>query len=146
MAIGETSAGRQSPFERLLDELDEEEPPARGDAPAGAQNRWPRASAAPLDPLAFQSGAVETLYAESTSGRETADSPAKPVRTPDIDEIEAELAAAKTLDDLRRLRRRCALSAHPDRVGPLERPLAEKRMAEVNAAIDRAIKQRRFKP
>jgi hypothetical protein len=146
MAIGETSAGRQSPFERLLDELDEEEPPPRDDAPAGAQNLWPRASAAPLSPLAFQSGAIETLYAESTGGREAAGSPAKPVRPPDFDEIQAELAAAKTLDDLRRLRRRCALSAHPDRVGPLERPLAEKRMAEVNAAIDRAIKQRRFAP
>ena len=149
MAIGETSAGRQSPFERLLDELDEEEPPPRGDAPAGAQNLWPRASAAPLGPLAFQSGAIETLYAESTNGRETADSPAKPeqaFRATDFDEIRAELAAAKSLDDLRRLRRRCALSAHPDRVGPLDRPLAEKRMAEVNAAIDRAIKQRRFAP
>jgi hypothetical protein len=148
MAIGETSAGRQSPFERLLDELDEE-PPPRDDAPAGARNRWPRASAAPLGPPAFQGGAVETLYAESESGRETAGSPAKPekaVRPPDFLEIQTELAAAKSLDELRRLRRRCALSAHPDLVGPLERPLAEKRMAEVNAAIDRAIKQRRFAP
>ena len=148
MAIGETSAGRQSPFERLLDELDEEEPP-RGDAPAGARNRWPRAGAAPLGPLAFQGGAVETLYADSEGARDAATPPEKPERAsppPDFGEIQAELAAAKTLDDLRRLRRRCARAAHPDLVAPLDRPLAEKRMAEVNAAIDRAIKQRRFKP
>jgi hypothetical protein len=153
MAIGETSAGRQSPFERLLDELEEDESalPYSG-VPIGAQRLWPRAGAAPPAPVAFQGGAVEHLYAENASGRETASSPArpenpeKPIAAPEFVEIEAELAAAKSLDELRRLRRRCARSAHPDVVGPQERPQAEKRMAEVNAAIDRAIKQRRFTP
>jgi hypothetical protein len=103
----------------------------------------------PADPIAFQGGDVEHLYAESENGRETASPPAKPeklLRAPDFVEIQAELAAAKSLDELRRLRRRCARSAHPDVVDLRERPLAEKRMAEVNAAIDHAIKQRRFPP
>jgi hypothetical protein len=43
-------------------------------------------------------------------------------------------------DELRRLRRQCALLAHPDRAPDLNRAEAEKFMAEINAAIDEAIK------
>lgn len=149
MAIGESTDGRQSPFERLLDELDEDDSPRQDGAPVGAQNLWPRANDAAFGPIGFQGGAVESLYAEGESAPEVATPPKPPetaFRMPDFDEIRAELAAAKSLDELRRLRRRCARSAHPDLVGPLERPLAEKHMAEVNAAIDRAIKFRRFAP
>ncbi len=147
MAIGEHPAGRQSPFERLLGELDEYDSPAPGKGGAlGAERLWPRASA-PIGQGYLQVGAVENLYAESQSPRENAQPAEKPEKTmaaPNIVEIYAKLAAAKNLDELRRLRRRCALSAHPDRVGPDERPVAEKRMAEINAAIDRAIKAKGF--
>jgi len=147
MAIGEHSAGRQSPFERVLDELDEDDSAAPGKGAAlSAERLWPCASA-PISQGYFQAGAVQNLYAESQSPRESATPAAKlekPFAAPNFMEIQTELAAAKNLDELRRLRRRCARSAHPDLVGPKERPLAEKLMAEVNAAVDRAIKAKRF--
>ncbi|MGO9428797.1 hypothetical protein [Rhodoblastus sp.] len=146
MAIAEHPAGRQSPFERVLDELDEDDSPATGAGAApGADRLWPRASA-PIGQGCLQSGAIENLYAESQIPRETL-APEKPKKTmtaTNFAEIHTELAAAKNLDELRRLRRRCALSAHPDLVAPKERPVAEKFMAEINAAIDRAIKAKRF--
>lgn len=153
MAIGEDFAGRQSPFGRMLDELDEADSDARRNALAGAERLWPGACAAPRGHSYFQTGAVETLYAEtlyaeSQSAPEAAaaEKPRGRGRTPEIADIRRELAAARNLDDLNRLRRRCALAAHPDRVGPLERPMAEKLMAEVNASIDRAIKDKALAP
>ncbi len=147
MAIGEHPAGRQSPFERVLDELDEDDSPATDKGAAlGPERLWPRASA-PIGQGYFQGGAIENLYAESQSPRENlapTEKPKKAIAATNFVEIHAELAAAKNLDELRRLRRRCALSAHPDLVGPKERPVAEKFMAEINAAIDRAIKARGF--
>jgi hypothetical protein len=147
MAIGEDFAGRQSPFELLLDELESDEsPPTGAGVFIGAERLWPRASG-PIGGPYFRVGAIESLYAEGQSVLEPAALPEKPA-TPrlkaSLREIETELAAAKDVAELHRLRRRCALAAHPDRVGPLERPLAEKLMSEVNAAIDRAIKDRRF--
>src|SRR5271166_4772305 len=147
MAIGEHSAGRQSPFERVLDELDEDDSaaPDKG-AALSAERLWPRANV-PVSQSYFQGDAVANLYTESQSARESAAPAAKlekPFAATNFMEIQTELAAAENLDELRRLRRRCARSAHPDLVGSKERPLAEKLMAEVNAAIDRAIKAKRF--
>jgi hypothetical protein len=50
---------------------------------------------------------------------------------------------AHTPQELARLRRRFAAGNHPDRVSPELRPEALAAMAEVNAAIDRALKATR---
>jgi hypothetical protein len=53
----------------------------------------------------------------------------------------AELAGgALTTQELKRMRRRFAAANHPDRVAPEARPEALAAMADVNAAIDRALK------
>ncbi len=143
MSIDQDFGGRQSQFGRMMDELDEAD--TRRSASGGAERLWPGACATPRGHSYFQTGAVESLYAESQSGPYAAAAAEKPENrgpTPDIAAIRRELAAARSLDDLNRLRRRCALAAHPDRVGPLERPMAEKLMAEVNASIDKAIKDK----
>ncbi len=150
MIIGEDFDGRQSTFERMLNELDEADSSGARRSGRGAESLWAGACAPPRGHSFFQTGAVESLYAEALSmeGQTAPDAASMiekatpPALTPTISEIRRELAAARNLDDLRRLRRRCALAAHPDRVGPLERPTAEKLMAEVNAAIDGAIKDK----
>jgi hypothetical protein len=143
MTFGEDIGGRLSPFERLLEALDEEDPPfAEKSVFSGAARLWPHASATPLAD-AFHSGdAVESLYVEALTPEPTPE-PEKPARTDltaDFAEIRQELARPRSLAELRQLRRRCALLVHPDRVAPLQRSLAENFMAEVNAAIDHAIK------
>ncbi len=145
MAKAEKSVRRQSPFERVLDQVEEEAPFGRG-APFGAERLWKRAGATPLDQSFISAGAVEGLYADSAPSGESAlparpERPGKRAMATDFAEIRKELAAARGPEALRRLRRRCALAAHPDRVDPSDRPVAEKFMAEVNAAIDRAIKE-----
>ncbi len=139
----EDFGGRRSPFERLLEALDEEDPPlSEKGGFSGAERLWPRVFAAPLRE-AFHSGeAVEALYVE-TLGPEHFSAPAEPV-TADLAAkfaaIRQQLARTQSLAELRQLRRHCALLLHPDRVAPPHRFLAENFMAEVNAAIDRAIK------
>ena len=56
--------------------------------------------------------------------------------------IREEVRAARDAEDLRRLRRTSALLIHPDRLPPAERAPAEGFMAEINAAIDRAIREK----
>jgi hypothetical protein len=56
--------------------------------------------------------------------------------------IRNELRATRCAEDLKRLRRTCALLVHPDRLPPSERASAERFMAEINAAIDRAIREK----
>jgi len=56
--------------------------------------------------------------------------------------FEAEFSAAAGLDEFRRLRRRYALLLQPDRAPANERAAAEALMAEINAAIDTAIRIR----
>ncbi len=139
MAFGEKFGGRQSPFARLLEALDGDNSPH----PESSFARlWPGASAT-SSRANFPSGdAVESLYVESL-GPEPPPAPAKPLKndlTADFADMRRELARTQTQAGLRQLRRRCALLLHPDRVAPLDRSLAENFMAEVNAAIDRAIK------
>jgi len=139
----EDFGGRPSPFERLLEALDEEDPrlPEKG-AFSDAERLWPRVSTASLRE-AFHSGeAVEALYVE-TLDPEHSSAPTKPVKadlTAQFAAIRQQLARTQTLPELRQLRRHCALLLHPDRAAPLDRFLAENFMAEINAAIDRAIK------
>ncbi len=150
MAIGGERAGRTSPFERMLDDLEDSDLLYRRNAFVGAAALWPGASATPSSECFFQGDAVESLYAESVCAASAAPAgklseKSKKAEHPlDILEILRELAAARSLGELRSLRRRCALAAHPDRVAPMDRPGAEKLMAEVNAAIDRAIKDGDF--
>jgi hypothetical protein len=143
--MAEKSTGRQSPFERVLEQVEEEGPPspfARG-AAYGAERLWKRAGATPLE-QGLPAGAIENLYAEvaprDAPTRPSPEKTGKRVLASDFAEIRKELAAIRGPDQLRRLRRRCALTAHPDRVDPADRSMAEKFMAEINAAIDRAIK------
>ncbi len=135
MAFGEELGGLQSPFARLLKALDADDPPH----PQSSFARlWP--SASPTSSGAnFPSGdTVESLYVESL-GAEPPPAPQNNL-TADFADMRQELARTQTQAGLRQLRRRCALLLHPDRVAPLDRSLAENFMAEVNAAIDRAIK------
>ena len=139
----EVFGARPSPFERLLEALDEEDPPLpEKGAFSDAERLWPRVSTASLRE-AFHSGeAVEALYVE-TLGPEHFSAPAKPGKvdlTVQFAALREQLARTRTLAELRQLRRHCALLLHPDRVAPPHRFLAENCTAEVNAAIDRAIK------
>ena len=139
MAFGEEFGGRQSPFARLLEALDADDPPH---PESGFARLWPGASATSSRANFPSSDAVESLYVESL-GSEPPSAPAKPLKNDlaaDFSDMRQELARTRTQAGLRQLRRRCALLLHPDRVAPLDRSLAENFMAEVNAAIDRAIK------
>jgi hypothetical protein len=150
MALGEDGAGRVSPFERMLDELDEA---SERDVGSGAERLWPRASPLPRAEVFVPGEAVESLYVESGGSEAPTQEPASSPREPfpktrmadlaaEFAELPENLAAARSPDDLRQMRRRFALILHPDRVPPLDRALAEKWMAEVNAAIDCAIRSR----
>ncbi len=94
-------------------------------------------------------GAVAKHYAEHQFVREAEPAP-PPAEHFDLAaraaQIRQEFGKALGLEDLRRLRRRCALLAHPDRAPGLYRGEAEKFMAEINAAIDAAIKSQRGAP
>ena len=136
-------AKAESLFERVLEQIEEEGPHVVRGAAFGAERLWKRAGATPLD-QGFSAGDIERLYADILP-RDAAPFPksgrtGQRVLASDFAAIRQELAAIRCPEELRRLRRRCALTAHPDRVDPADRPMAEKFMAEINAAIDRAIK------
>jgi len=141
-------------FEALLETLDEEGAASSGKgATTGADRLWPRASGAPPAQIYVQGGQLEQLYeierlfAEAQHGaesREPPPAPQKPVeqRSPSILlELIARASGRLNLDELRSLRRQCALALHPDRVAPEQRDRAQQLMAEANAAIDRAMAQ-----
>jgi|GEM_PF-5296943 len=149
----EDFGGRPSPFERLLEALDDEvQPSTEKGAFSAAERLWPRVSSAALREAFHSSEAVESLYVQAldvetfyvdTLGPEHSSAPTKPVKadlTAQFAAIRQQLARTQTLPELRQLRRHCALLLHPDRAAPLDRFLAENFMAEINAAIDRAIK------
>ena len=155
MARDEEDVGRLSPFERMLDELNDA---AEKDEILGVERvAWPGASPVPLGEAFFPGGAVESLYVESDDAERPPPEPSASTSSPrpepspaprkldlaaDFAGLRQELAAARGSGELRQLRRRCALALHPDRVAPLDRALAEKFMAEVNAAIDCAIRDK----
>ena len=56
---------------------------------------------------------------------------------------ELRISAAMTPADLSRLRREFALANHPDRVDPLDRDLATRRMMVANMLIDTELRRRR---
>jgi hypothetical protein len=145
MAVGEEFSGRQSLFQRILDELEEDEATAApGAARIGVDGLWTRA-AFPSGKGFFSGDAPAQPY-EEAENRRAPPSPVEAPKPPPLDDafaaLRRDVAATRCVEDLRRLRRRCALALHPDRVGADERGQAEKFMAELNAAIDRAIRER----
>ena len=144
---------RQSAFETILSELDE---PGGADffrPVAGVERLWTESG----DSGVYRAAPVENFYAENQEPdrRPARVAPEELLATKQIPATEAPMAdkpdfariateiAAADLDQLRHLRRRCALAAHPDRVAPNQRADAERLMALVNASIDNAMRDRR---
>jgi hypothetical protein len=146
MSLDERLRRHESAFERLLDQIESARPAmVRIAAAPGDETLWPRWSEPPRTPL-FGTGAVTALYAEHQPMGEADSAPTLAAEPFDLAaraaQIRHEFGKTRGLDDLRRLRRRCALLAHPDRAPGLDRAAAEQFMAEINAAIDEAIKSR----
>ena len=161
MARGEADGGRLGPFESMLDELEDA---LEKDKFLGVERAiWPRAAPPPRGEVFVSGAAVASLYVESVAAEPPPEDslsensppeslppenlPSLPPAPPkkldlaaDFAGLSQELAAARGPDQLRQLRRRWALILHPDRVPPLDRAQAEKFMAEVNAAVDCAIR------
>lgn len=75
--------------------------------------------------------------------------PPKEPQRPQLSEAEAvaqelNLAAARSIADIKRIRRNFALHNHPDRVSPSKREEATRRMIIANTLIDRALKESAF--
>jgi hypothetical protein len=148
MSLDERFRQRESAFQHLLDRIGSGSPIGGGSFAVGAAGAfggerlrpdWTEPAPAPI----FRAEAIAALYEENQPPSELA--PAAPLRQ-DFDlaaraeQIRRALDKKHDAEALRRLRRQCALLAHPDRAPDLNRAEAEKFMAEINAAIDEAIK------
>ncbi|HUO53739.1 MAG TPA: hypothetical protein VMU18_03285 [Rhodoblastus sp.] len=135
---------RSSAFEQLLERI-ETRAQAGGQIAPPVAEEWlaPRFAGFPGKAFRF-AAAIAAAYGAQQPPEENA--PEKKEPRPSFDllcaRIRADFQGARSADDFRRLRRRCALLVHPDRLPEGERAKAEKFMAELNAAIDRAIKAR----
>jgi hypothetical protein len=98
---------------------------------AGVERLW---SAAP-HARQLPPEAIETFYAEHLPEPGAPTGP----ELPDFEHIAGLISAARSANELHRLRRALALAAHPDRVSAESRAGAERLMAKINAAIDRAL-------
>jgi hypothetical protein len=119
-------------FEDVLAEIEHfeaERPPARPSGPFLAQ----------AGRAAEACAAAQNLYADEQA--QSAAQTNQPARL-NLPDLAAELSRCGASADLRRLRRRCALAAHPDRVAAPDRARAEKWLAEANASIDRALRRK----
>jgi len=96
-----------------------------------------------LGDIATASGYVAATSLANAYGAELAPQSAQPERPADAAaKLKAALGSrAHTTDDLKRLRRRFAAVNHPDRVPSELREEAVAAMAEINAAIDRALRE-----
>lgn len=137
-------------FETLLETLDEEETGGAGaktGAMTGLDRLWPRASAPP--PQFYGQGGqleglyeIERLFAEAPAAEPPAQTSPESCEAwlpIDLITLIARASGRLNLDELRGLRRQCALALHPDRAPPAQRQRAQQLMAEANAAIDRAL-------
>jgi hypothetical protein len=86
--------------------------------------------------------ALSRIYAD-----DTAPTPVPPPPACDRETIAGELHLTPELTarDLERIRREFALANHPDRVAPLNRDLATRRMTLANMLIDQALQDRRHR-
>ncbi|WP_298423327.1 hypothetical protein [Rhodoblastus sp.] len=135
---------RRGVFERVLEQLESQEGAEARIAPPWTEARlWPRLSEPPAKPVQCPE-TIAAAYAAHDVGDEHGPPPPQRLCQPEADivSIRREISAARHVQDLRILRRRCALLAHPDRLSEPDRAMAEKFMAEINAAIDRAIQDR----
>jgi hypothetical protein len=148
MSLDERFRQRESAFQHLLDRIGSGSPIGGGSFAVRAAGAFGGESLRPdwTEPAPasiFRAEAVAALYEENQPPSEMA--PSAPLRQ-DFDlaahaeRIRRALDKKHDADELRRLRRQCALLAHPDRAPDLNRAEAEKFMAEINAAIDEAIK------
>jgi hypothetical protein len=131
----------RSAFQRLLERMEARDGAgARITPPTDDERLYPRLSIPPLQ--GFRAFAAVGAYA----AQEEEVPPPPKAQTPPVEahfaSIRKELRSARGVDDLRRLRRACARLVHPDRLPADERAAAERFMAEINAAIDRAIKDK----
>jgi hypothetical protein len=147
MSLDERFRQRESAFQHLLDRIGSGSPMGGGSFAVGAAGAfgerlrpdWTEPAPTPI----FRAEAVAALYEENQPPGEMA--PSAP-RQQDFDlaaraeQIRRALDKQHDAEELRRLRRQCALLAHPDRAPDLNRAEAEKFMAEINAAIDEALK------
>jgi hypothetical protein len=145
MSLDERFRQRESAFQRLLDRLG---PRSRLPVPAATmfggerlRPNWSEPAPAPICGAA----AIAALYEENQPPSESPQ-PSPPQQDFDLaaraQRIRRALCKKHDAEELRRLRRQCALLAHPDRAPGPNRAEAEAFMAEINAAIDEALKSR----
>lgn len=139
MSGGEGQFRREETFQRLLETVAARVVMReRIGAGAGEIRLWPRCAETPQTSISGASAVVAAYAAHAVAPA----NPEPPALAPEFARIREELRADLRVEELRRLRRRCALLAHPDRTLADDRALAEDFLAEINAAIDRAIKNK----
>jgi hypothetical protein len=99
-------------------------------------------TASPLD----AAEARTRLYVEEHTPAPPTTVPPTPVGDHDGVARELGLTPEMTAKELERARREFALANHPDRVVPLHRDLATRRMTLANMLIDRALQGKRNQP
>ena len=113
--------------------------PARRAGPVYAVDTNLKSGSQSLDPMSATE-ALSRIYAD-----ERAHAAAPPPAACDRETIAKELRLDPQLTarELERIRREFALANHPDRVAPLDRDLATRRMTLANMLIDQALQERR---
>jgi hypothetical protein len=113
--------------------------PKRRAGPVYAVGTSPESGSQSSDPLGTTE-ALSRIYAG-----DSAPTAAPPPAACDSETIahELQLAPELTARDLERIRREFALANHPDRVAPLDRDLATRRMTLANMLIDKALQEKR---
>ena len=84
--------------------------------------------------------ALRRIYADESTAAAT---PPPPLCDRETIAGELRLTPELTARDLERVRREFALANHPDRVAPLDRDLATRRMTLANTLIDQALQDKR---
>ncbi|MBB4199344.1 hypothetical protein CCR94_05800 [Rhodoblastus sphagnicola] len=128
-------------FASILASLDED---AKSDffrPIVGVARLWPDAAERRCPATGIASAYAEQQPEPGAPAREIPDRHIPGFQIPGFTEISQRISAARGAAELHRLRRALALAAHPDRVPPEDRAEAERLMARVNAAIDRALSE-----
>jgi len=86
--------------------------------------------------------ALRRIYADESTAAAT---PPPPLCDRETIAGELRLTPELTARDLERVRREFALANHPDRVAPLDRDLATRRMTLANTLIDQALQDKRHR-